>query len=496
MKKLLFLLALLPSLSLSAFRTDWLQNTTSSVTINGTTYYWQAGTGSSGQFLTTNGAVQPIVTWTTPSTSGGGGSPLEVFSNFDATRTSPTLSISIGDSLLMGVSGSTAVLNVDISSVTFGLITASSVSSNYITLSSVSANFLTQSSATATYFPIISSTTLLTTSSATANFLTLSSGAATYFQINSSNTFIQNRNTLQPGATFFVSSGTANNFNSTTANINTLNFTTMNGSPWGAANLVPYLNAGNVLATDPFFFYFDSLDILFAPSILGTTQMGSAYGAPVVMYDDDLSNFVGFESSGTMTTDTVYTLPNAAGSANQVWVLDGSNKFQNRYVNQIMKFSQVFNPEQAKVPGDAPCIVTNSVDATVPGILCDASSDEYVTWSTVLTPYTTTTMVADIYYTMVSTNAGNVVHNISVMCASSTYTPALDTASFGPVNASTVTVPGAIGRMGVARVTLSSMDTGCNSGSMFIVKYNRDANASADTAPGDIYVRKVWLYEP
>lgn len=225
---------------------------------------------------------------------GGSGSPLEVFSNFDATRTSPTLSISIGDSLLMGVTGSTAALNVDISSVTFGLITESSVSANYITISSVSANFLTQSSATAnyltlassgnflttssasaTYFPLISSTTLLTTSSATANFLTLSSATATYFQIastvnfvsqssattnllsqssatatylqiassqtfmsqssatanflslssatanyltlssasatyfqtNSSNTFIQNRNTLQPGSTFFVSSG-------------------------------------------------------------------------------------------------------------------------------------------------------------------------------------------------------------------------------------------------------------------------------------------------
>jgi len=52
---------------------------------------------------------------------GGGGSgtsTLEVFSNFDATRSSPTASISVGDSLKLSVTGSTAVVAVDFSSVT------------------------------------------------------------------------------------------------------------------------------------------------------------------------------------------------------------------------------------------------------------------------------------------------------------------------------------------------------------------------------------------
>ncbi|TXH55075.1 MAG: hypothetical protein E6Q97_09575 [Desulfurellales bacterium] len=524
---------------------------------------------------------------------GGSGSPIEVFSNFDATRSSPTLSFSIGDSMFLGVSGSTAVLNVDISSVTFGLISASSVSANYITISSVSANFLTQSSATAnyltisssgnflttssasatyfplissttllttssatanfltlssatatyfqiastvnfvsqssattnllsqssatatylqiassqtfmsqssatanfltqssasaTYFPIISSTTLLTTSSATANFLTLSSGAATYFQINSSNTFIQNRNTLQPGATFFVSSGTANTFN----------FTTLNGAPWGSANLVPYLNGANVLTTEASFFYLDFLDILFAPSILGTTQMGSAYGAPVVMYDDDLSNFVGFESSGTMTTDTVYTLPNAAGSANQVWVLDGSNKFQNKYVNQVMKYTQWFNAEQAKLPTTSPCVISNQDTMRVPALLCDASTDESISWSGYLTPYTTTQMSAQVWYTMASANSGNVVHNLQVACASTTFTGTiLDNVSFGAISASTITVPSVAGRIGVATMTVLNTNYPCRANDIFMVKYTRDANASADTASGDIQLRKILIYEP
>lgn len=52
------------------------------------------------------------------SATSGGASTLEVFSNFDAVRTSPTSSISIGDALKMSVSGSTAVITVDFSSVT------------------------------------------------------------------------------------------------------------------------------------------------------------------------------------------------------------------------------------------------------------------------------------------------------------------------------------------------------------------------------------------
>lgn len=69
------------------------------------------------------------------------------------------------------------------------------------------------------------SDTYLTNSSATATYLTLSSATSTYQAIASSGNFIQNRATLQTGATFYVSSGTANNFNSTTASIGSLSIT-------------------------------------------------------------------------------------------------------------------------------------------------------------------------------------------------------------------------------------------------------------------------------
>lgn len=49
--------------------------------------------------------------------SGSGGGSLEVFSNFDATKSSPTSSIAIGDALKLTVSGSTAIVTVDFSSV-------------------------------------------------------------------------------------------------------------------------------------------------------------------------------------------------------------------------------------------------------------------------------------------------------------------------------------------------------------------------------------------
>lgn len=52
------------------------------------------------------------------STGSGTATPLEVFSSFDATRTSPTASISIGDGLKLTVIGSTAIINIDFSSAT------------------------------------------------------------------------------------------------------------------------------------------------------------------------------------------------------------------------------------------------------------------------------------------------------------------------------------------------------------------------------------------
>lgn len=312
-----------------------------------------------------------------------------------------------------------------------GFLTTSSATATYFQItstpsfmsqSSATANFLTQSSATATYFQIASTPTFMSQSSATANFLTLSSAALTYINQSSSGSFIQNRNSLQSGATFYVSSGTVSGL-----------FTT------------------------------NTID-----QASGTYRSLS----PGVMHI--------VAGSSNVTTSLVSLSTEVTGA------LGYSN----------MKFNRTFNAEQAKLPTTSPCVISNAGGLTIPALLCDASSDESVTWATLLTEYTTTTISASIYYTMASTNSGNVVHNISVMCASSTYTADLDTESFGSVNASTFTVPSSIGRLGIATMTLTSMDTGCVQGGIIIFKYTRDANAAADTAPGDIEIRKIWAREP
>lgn len=201
----------------------------------------------------------------------------------------------------------------------------------------------------------------------------------------------------------------------------------------------------------------------------------------------------------SMSGDLVLNLPSVGASTNTVLKINSvsGSEYNLEFgdIRRSMRFSQVFNAEQAKVPGSNPCVISNSTAATIPSLLCDASTDESASWSTILTEYTTTTMRADIYYTMVSTNSGAVVHNIQVMCASTTYTADLDTESFGSVNASTVTVPSTIGRPGVASVTITAQDS-CQTNDLLVMKYTRDANAAADTATGDIELRKIWLYEP
>lgn len=63
-----------------------------------------------GVTVTLNGTSSATVT-----IPGGGssGTPLEVFSNFDLTRSSPTASISVGNGLVLSISGSTASIDTD-----------------------------------------------------------------------------------------------------------------------------------------------------------------------------------------------------------------------------------------------------------------------------------------------------------------------------------------------------------------------------------------------
>ncbi len=92
----------------------------STMVLNGTTYYWQAGAGSAGQFLKTDGAAQPTLTWATSAGGSGGASSLGVFNN-GVQISSPTNQINFRSPLVVTLGGSsTGTVTVDGSSVTLG----------------------------------------------------------------------------------------------------------------------------------------------------------------------------------------------------------------------------------------------------------------------------------------------------------------------------------------------------------------------------------------
>lgn len=64
MKKIfIFVLFSSASFCYAGFKTDALNVTGSSITINGTSYNWQAGVGTAGQCLMTDGGNPPTLTW-------------------------------------------------------------------------------------------------------------------------------------------------------------------------------------------------------------------------------------------------------------------------------------------------------------------------------------------------------------------------------------------------------------------------------------------------
>lgn len=114
-----------------------------------------------------------------------------VFNN-DVLVSSPTSSLNYISPLSITLQGlTTAQIRID-TMTSSGLLVNSSATANYMSISSVVANYLTLSSVT-------------------ANYLQISSATSTYFQITSTSSLIHNRDTLQTGATFYVSSGTVKN---------------------------------------------------------------------------------------------------------------------------------------------------------------------------------------------------------------------------------------------------------------------------------------------
>ncbi len=113
MRKLLFVpLLLLASYAKAGFTTSNLTATAtftvvgSTLSLNGTTYYWTAGTGSSGQVLTTNGSSPATLSFTT----GAGLSSTQTFTGGNAFKNGISVSTLPWNSAIFSVAASSITL--------------------------------------------------------------------------------------------------------------------------------------------------------------------------------------------------------------------------------------------------------------------------------------------------------------------------------------------------------------------------------------------------
>lgn len=158
----------------------------------------------------------------------------------------------------------------------------------------------------------------------------------------------------------------------------------------------------------------------------------------------------------------------------------------------VSSFTYTFNPDQAKLPGANPCVISNSTNAVTSSLLCDDSTDESVTWSTTLTPHPGGTLKMDIFYSMLSATSNNVVLTAAIMCVTPGDSADVDTESFAAAGSATDAVPGTAGYLD--KVTITPTDDSCAAGDLIILKVSRDADNASDTATGDAEIRKVRLY--
>lgn len=174
-------------------------------------------------------------------------------------------------------------------------------------------------------------------------------------------------------------------------------------------------------------------------------------------------------------------------SAN-LWVLQGGGGGGGN-------FDVTFNAIQATLStpdSNVPAAISNSTNSMVSSLLFDASTDENAYWTTVLRPFTSGTLKAQVYYSMLSATSGSVYFDVSLMCVSDGDSADIDTASFAAVGSGNATVPGTAGYMDV--ISITPTDDSCVAGDLVILKLTRDANNGSDTATGDAEVRKVRLY--
>lgn len=358
---------------------------------------------------------------------------------------------------------------------------------------------------------------------------------------------IQNRNTLQSGSTAYIQFLYAGSSATIHDSLNVLNegYSSPGITSWGDQSYPSFLSknygsppnyykilssmycfggdcsggtelvlfkyrdfgSSNPLATTGIYF----TDVLFFPT---TSDIGMVlYSTNTLAFADaDDSNFVGIRSSNTVSNNFTLVLPPSTPTISNQPIIgrtNGDTLFSSSItISQITwgdsttqtsapedsSFRQILSVFDARLStASSACEISNPTSFMTPVLLCDDTTDEDVSWPTVLTEYGGGDLKVDIYYSMASATSGGVVMEAYVMCVSSGDAANIDAPSFSSVVGSTVTVPGTAGYLGKINLTLGS--DSCADGDIAILKLNRDANNSGDNASGDIEIREVIFYE-
>tara|TARA_R100000501_G_scaffold16024_1_gene29102 strand:- start:3598 stop:4215 length:618 start_codon:yes stop_codon:yes gene_type:complete len=126
-------------------------------------------------------------------------------------------------------------------------------------------------------------------------------------------------------------------------------------------------------------------------------------------------------------------------------------------------------------------------------LLFDDTTDEGAVYSFRLSDEYESGLAVKIGYTMASGTADEVEWEVFVMAVTDGDGADVDTASFDSVNVSAVTVPGTVGYLDVATVTLTNDDSAA-AGDLVFLNISTDANdATNDDATGDREVRFLQL---
>lgn len=292
---------------------------------------------------------------------------------------------------------------------------------------------------------------------------------------------ILNTNTLQTGATFYVSSGTVQGQFSTHGEVY------MGGA--AGSDLFGYpirvqtgffkvasfgIEGSGVNFTDgSFTFYNNGVDVLDATN--GTAIQSNV---PWTFSGYDCS---GNTNGGKLTTDgsgVVSCADDVSGGSG------GSG---------VSSFTYTFNAAQANLPGANAPYISNSTNAASAGVFFDETSTQTVTWATTLTNYQGGSLRADVVFTS-SATSGTMNWGVYIECKTPNVDAlSYDTDSFDLINSTSVTV-GATSLMAIKATTTLSNGDSCANGDTVRIKLERSAQSS-DTAVGKGQVRFLRLYE-